>query len=79
MFLRHAGAFSGICVPGNLSRRKEDFRTIKGETCHCSGDFGGTVTALAVNVETYATHIDGLPVAVNIGYGFERHDWQGKA
>lgn len=29
--------------------------------------FGGTVTALAVNVEVYPTHIAGLPVAVNIG------------
>ena len=28
---------------------------------------GGTVTALAVNVEIYPTHIAGLPVAVNIG------------
>jgi len=29
--------------------------------------FGGLVTALAVNVEVYPTHIAGLPVAVNIG------------
>jgi fumarate hydratase subunit alpha len=28
---------------------------------------GGTVTALAVNVEVHPTHIAGLPVAVNIG------------
>jgi fumarate hydratase subunit alpha len=28
---------------------------------------GGTVTALAVNIEVYPTHIAGLPVAVNIG------------
>ena len=28
---------------------------------------GGVVTALAVNVEIYPTHIAGLPVAVNIG------------
>jgi fumarate hydratase subunit alpha len=28
---------------------------------------GGVVTALAVNVEVYPTHIAGLPVAVNIG------------
>jgi len=27
---------------------------------------GGSVTALAVNIETYPTHIAGLPVAVNI-------------
>lgn len=30
------------------------------------GGFGGTVTALGVNIETYPTHIAGLPVAVNI-------------
>ena len=30
------------------------------------GGLGGTVTALAVNVNTYPTHIAGLPVAVNI-------------
>jgi fumarate hydratase subunit alpha len=29
--------------------------------------FGGIVTALAVNLEVYPTHIAGLPVAVNIG------------
>lgn len=28
--------------------------------------FGGDTTALAVNIETYPTHIAGLPVAVNI-------------
>ena len=28
--------------------------------------FGGQTTALGVNIETYATHIAGLPVAVNI-------------
>lgn len=35
--------------------------------------FGGTVTALAVNVEQYATHIAGLPVAVNVGCHVTRH------
>ncbi len=28
--------------------------------------FGGKTTALAVNIQTYSTHIAGLPVAVNI-------------
>ena len=28
------------------------------------GGLGGTVTALAVNIETYPTHIAGLPMAV---------------
>jgi fumarate hydratase subunit alpha len=35
--------------------------------------FGGRTTALAVNIETYATHIAGLPVAVNINCHATRH------
>lgn len=35
--------------------------------------FGGTTTALAVNVETFATHIAGLPCAVNINCHVTRH------
>ncbi|MBQ3519285.1 MAG: fumarate hydratase [Clostridia bacterium] len=38
----------------------------------CQG-FGGDVTALGVNIETYPTHIAGLPVAVNIGCHVTRH------
>lgn len=34
---------------------------------------GGVVTALGVNIETYPTHIAGLPVAVNIGCHVTRH------
>lgn len=35
--------------------------------------YGGTVTALAVNIEQGATHIAGLPVSVNIGCHVTRH------
>ena len=35
--------------------------------------FGGSVTALAVNIETAPTHIAGLPVAVNVGCHVTRH------
>jgi len=35
--------------------------------------FGGKSTALAVNIETYPTHIAGLPVAVNINCHVTRH------
>lgn len=35
--------------------------------------YGGTVTALAVNIEEGATHIAGLPVSVNIGCHVTRH------
>ena len=37
------------------------------------GGLGGTVTAFAVNIETYLTHIAGLPVAVNICCHVNRH------
>ncbi len=37
------------------------------------GGFGGMTTALSVNINTYPTHIAGLPVAVNIGCHVTRH------
>ncbi|MCL2231913.1 MAG: fumarate hydratase [Treponema sp.] len=37
------------------------------------GGYGGRTTALGVNIETFATHIAGLPVAVNIGCHVTRH------
>ena len=37
------------------------------------GGLGGTTTVLAVNINTYPTHIAGLPVAVNICCHVDRH------
>ncbi|NLK28205.1 MAG: fumarate hydratase [Clostridiales bacterium] len=37
------------------------------------GGFGGRTTALGVNIETYPTHIAGLPVAINICCHVNRH------
>ena len=37
------------------------------------GGLGGTTTAFAVNINTYPTHIAGLPVAVNICCHVNRH------
>lgn len=37
------------------------------------GGLGGTTTALAVNINTYPTHIAGLPVGVNICCHVNRH------
>lgn len=37
------------------------------------GGLGGKITALAVNVETFPTHIAGLPVAINICCHVNRH------
>ena len=38
------------------------------------GGLGGTTTALAVNINTYPTHIAGLPVAINICCHVNRHE-----
>ncbi len=37
------------------------------------GGLGGSITAFAVNINTYPTHIAGLPVAVNICCHVNRH------
>ena len=37
------------------------------------GGLGGTTTALAININTYPTHIAGLPVAINICCHVNRH------
>ncbi|MEG2440502.1 MAG: fumarate hydratase [Acetivibrio sp.] len=37
------------------------------------GGLGGTTTAIGVNIETYPTHIAGLPVAINICCHVNRH------
>lgn len=37
------------------------------------GGLGGRITALAVNIETYPTHIAGLPVGINICCHVNRH------
>ena len=37
------------------------------------GGLGGSTTALAVHINTYPTHIAGLPVAVNICCHVNRH------
>ena len=47
------------------------------ERINCLGigpaGLGGSTTALAVNIETFPTHIAGLPVAVNICCHVNRH------
>lgn len=47
------------------------------ERINCTGigpaGLGGTCTALAVNINTYPTHIAGLPVAINICCHVNRH------
>ncbi|MCM1143196.1 MAG: fumarate hydratase [Blautia sp.] len=52
---------------------EEEMLTKINQTGIGPGGLGGTVTALAVNVNTYPTHIAGLPVAVNICCHVNRH------
>jgi fumarate hydratase subunit alpha len=66
----------------SLSERNEDpfYRDLEEELLQSINalgigpqGFGGKTTALAVNIETFPTHIAGLPVAVNINCHVTRH------
>ena len=52
---------------------EEELLTKINQTGIGTGGLGGTTTALAVNINTYPTHIAGLPVAVNICCHVNRH------
>lgn len=67
---RQAGTHSDIEWVANLE--KELLEKIN-KTGIGPGGLGGSVTAFAVNVLTYPTHIAGLPVAVNICCHVNRH------
>ena len=67
---REAGSHSGISHIKELD--EELLERINGLGIG-PGGLGGTTTALAVNINTYATHIAGLPVAVNICCHVNRH------
>lgn len=55
------------------ARLEEDMLHAVNETGIGAQGFGGKTTALGLNIEKYATHIAGLPVAVNIGCYVTRH------
>ena len=66
----------------NLDQRseKEHIRTLEEELLQeinqlgiGPGGLGGSTTALGVNIETYPTHIAGMPLAVNICCHVNRH------
>ena len=59
-------------IPYVRSLEKEMLEKVNGLVIG-PGGLGGTVTAFAVNIETYPTHIAGLPVAVNICCHVNRH------
>lgn len=67
---REAGEYSEIAYIKNLEEEMLD--RINGLGIG-PGGLGGTTTALAVNIDTYATHIAGLPVGINICCHVNRH------
>ena len=56
-----------------VCRMEEEVLDRINETGIGPAGLGGKITALAVNINTYATHIAGLPVAVNICCHVNRH------
>ena len=63
-------------IPSSLPHIKnleEELLKEINETSIGPGGLGGKITALGVNIETYPTHIAGLPVAVNICCHVNRH------
>lgn len=56
-----------------IKELEEELLTKINDTGIGPGGLGGSTTALAVNINTYPTHIAGLPVAVNICCHVNRH------
>lgn len=63
---------TGSRIPYVRDLEKEMLEKIN-ETDIGPAGLGGSTTALAVNIETYPTHIAGLPVAVNMCCHVDRH------
>lgn len=57
----------------HIAELEKDMLRLINETGIGPGGLGGNTTALAVNINTYPTHIAGLPVAVNICCHVNRH------
>ncbi|NLK74963.1 MAG: fumarate hydratase [Clostridiales bacterium] len=57
----------------HLKRLEEELLTEINQLGIGPGGLGGKITALGVNIETYPTHIAGLPVAINICCHVNRH------
>jgi fumarate hydratase subunit alpha len=73
-------AKKALCRPLTVPQSDEYYRELEKDMLNSINSlgigpqgFGGTVTAIAVNIETFATHIAGLPVAVNMGCHVTRH------
>lgn len=57
----------------HIKKLEDELLTLINKTGIGPGGLGGTTTALKVNIETYPTHIAGLPVAINICCHVNRH------
>lgn len=68
--IREAGSHSHISYVKEL---EEDLLMNINRLGIGPGGLGGTITALAVNINTYPTHIAGLPVGINICCHVNRH------
>ena len=73
-------AKKALCREVSEHNPKEEYRLLEQETLERVNQldigpqgFGGITTALSVAIEQYATHIAGLPVAVNVGCHVTRH------
>lgn len=67
---RETGTHSGVKWVSDLE--EEMLKKINESGLGPAG-LGGSVTALAINIETYATHIAGLPLAINMCCHVNRH------
>lgn len=67
---RPAGSHSGH---EHIARIENELLEEINKTGIGPGGLGGKTTALAVNIETYATHIAGMPLAVNMCCHVNRH------
>lgn len=68
--IREAGSHSAISY---IKEMEEELLEKINNSGIGPGGLGGRITALAVNINTYPTHIAGLPVAVNICCHVNRH------
>ena len=57
----------------HIARLEEELLAMINETGIGPGGLGGQITALALNIETYPTHIAGMPLAVNMCCHVNRH------
>lgn len=56
-----------------VAKLEDELLTLVNKTGIGPQGLGGNVTALAVHVDTYPTHIAGLPIAINVQCHAARH------